>query len=211
VAAPTLAVNDIVQMRVCVTNGAQTAYNLWHYKVTAIAGASLAIDLVTAGFSTQTHNLYKALFAGTSRFRGVGGKRLTPTPTLEYPVTGQAGFGTLLGDDLPSGTAGVVTKRSLTPGRAGRGRAFLPFPPESQNDPTGVPSVAYQTAVDNLCAVTLTNVAVVIGADAVTLSPIILKRTNPAASLLVDSRVVRSIWSNLHSRGPYGKANAPPF
>lgn len=105
---------------------------------------------------------------------------------------------TATGDGLPRQTQGLLrwSTSSVVDGRRLRGRMFIPCPPESLNDASGVPSSSYVTNITAAGGTIFT-------AGATASSAVIWHRPKPGSagtSALITGASCATTWSVLRSR-----------
>ena len=207
-----MVLGEVYQARFVAQFGNQVSINVRHYVVTNVTGAGRTAQQMAAYLDGVFAPLYKLCISAIAIWRGTGLKRLQPTPEIEYSSTANAGVGALAGDPLPPQTAGLVGLQTTVPGPSGHGRVYMPFPTESVNDANGLCTAAYQIlilAVGNQLAQTQTQT---VGADSVTVWPIILHRdTGFNDKLILGGTYVRNRWATQRRRSGFGAANQLPF
>lgn len=196
--------------------GAQAGLMVQHYEVAALSSTpfsdSNAARIISARFAERIIPLLNS----QAQYRGLimYDTDAIPLPTPIYSTEG-ADSGTAGGDPLPGQVSGIITLRSTIAGRAGRGRKYVPFPGENDNDgSTGFPApvVDYKDRLEDL--------APLFGSSFVFEDP-----DNPGVTIDLDgvlyqdgdptyfitSTVARRAWASQRRRGSYGRANIPPF
>lgn len=207
-----LAVNEVYQVRFVAQMGNQVSINVRHYVCTAISGASRTAQQMATGMDASVNGLYKAVMAPVATWRGIGVKRLTPTPEIEFTSVASAGPGILAGDALPPQTAGIVGLQTIIPGPRGHGRAYIPFPTEQVNDANGLTTAGYQGLIAAIGAWLAGSFTSTAGADSATLWPIIWHRDlGTYDKLILGAYYVRSRWATQRRRSGFGAANQLPF
>jgi len=205
-----MEVADIVQVRIYCTMGNQTAVNVRHYAVTAKAGVGATPLEFAAQISAAVAGPYKGLMSSLADFHGVDAQVVWPIPGLAEGTIANAGPGTITGDPLPFQTCGLIALRTATPTRHGRGRVYIPFPAETDNSNTGVPSAGYVTALDLIGTQLFLPRTPGTGGNTNTLTPVIYNRVAHTA-LGVTQWISRLYWATQRRRGNFGRPNAPPF
>lgn len=206
-----IATNDRLQIRAYCQTGDQTAINVWNFVVGAVVGAPTEQGIVDA-FSVKMALAYKQILSSDTTYYGcdlrvyVGGA-LGATWTSRSST----GAGTQGADTLPRQVAGVLSFQTGTPGRAGRGRTFLSFPPEAMNGPGGHPDNLYTGGADNLGFQLRSNVPYISSAGNTAVLQFCLRHRATNAFVLVINHVARAKWGNQRRRGDYGKKNLPSF
>jgi len=149
---PSLVIPNGIQVRLKWNlPGATTAINV----LTAQSGAGVQptqaiANTVGAAIKSQfTSSGYGALTPAGFSLNKVGLRWIGAPNFPEFEDTGAAVVGTGVGDLLPKQTAFCVTIRTAFAGKSFRGRVYLCGFIETANDPSGLASVATQTAAVN--------------------------------------------------------------
>lgn len=197
----------------CDAPDAQAGENVLHYTVSASAGAGLGLRYISETLRSIFAPLYAPLLANTCQFTAVFATQIFPLPrSITIRSTGAATLGTGGATPLPEQCAGLFTKLTINGGRTGRGRAYIPFPPELLNGATGRPLPAYITALTSLALALTIPQNMTVGANSVTLFPCIVNRKMPlglAATTPVLDYFVRQGWATQRRRSYYGRTNPP--
>lgn len=204
-------INDIIITQSVIDDPQQqqTAVLRRYWKATAQLGAitftqaSITVDAVLTP-------LYVQLIYNGATTRGTEVKRAFPTHLDAWGVTSNILAGVAGAIGLPPQTSGLLSLYSLTIGKHGRGRQYVPFPSSSSNQLSGLPSVGYITDLDNLGNALVTPLTITVGAAFVTLTP---GAWDPiAAAFYPWSRSVsRPSWATQRRRSAFGRFNVPPF
>ncbi len=201
---------EAVITRVYCKNYDQIAVNVLHYvREPGVGPAVTSVDYAGVVNSVLS-SLYAAVMPTSAEYRGVGVQLLPVggiTPVEYYPAPNP---GIVAGESLPKQVSGVIALRSTVGGRSGRGRVYVGFPSEADNESAGKPSVSYVQRLQAL-------------ADALN-SPLTvpdINGTGQVFSLHVYSRllafladvtqvVARDRWGTQRRRGDFGKINTSP-
>jgi len=208
-----MLIADILEYRVVSSQGDQMALNVRHLVVDVISGlptTQQAVDALEAVISTP----YKPLLSAQSTFRGVDLRVVFPIPTVADIATFNQGIGGVVGEDLPKQAGGVISLRSATPGRTGRGRMYIPFPGEADNENPGRPIATYVTRLATLgTSVSAPLVVDDMLGNSATLSAVILNGppAAPGNFKRVTNTIARTFWGTQRRRGDFGAKNIPPF
>jgi len=201
---------ETVITRVYCKNYDQIAVNVLHYTRDPGVGPPVQSSEFAATFNTTFGPLYAALMPTSAEYRGVGVQLLAIgmlTPVEYYP---QPATGIVAGESLPKQVTGVIALRSTVGGRSGRGRAYVGFASEADNEAAGKPSVSYVARLQAL-------------ADAMA-SPLTVEDTGSVGQILqlhvysrmlgtladVSQTVARDRWGTQRRRGDFGKINISP-
>lgn len=191
---------------------AQNALNVLHYRASAQVGAGATELEVATKFSMDVNATYKGLIVNDATFWGVSCQKIEPLPVGDQFVTiVDRGIGSDLGEVLPTTTCGILTKRTGLAGRRNRGRVYVPFMGEGQNEPTGVPTAAYRVALGALAFLLVSPFVVVVGANQLACQPVIYhKGLLPRTSDLTQIEV-RPYWATQRRRSTARRPDPPPF
>jgi hypothetical protein len=205
-------VGDIVQLRIYCKKADQASVNVRHYLTTAKAGSGTTIGLFLSALETAGLPAdMKALINEDAAYMGIDGQVIFPTLLVPLQSNVASGFGDTAGDPLPSQTSGIITLRTTLGGRANRGRFYIPFPTETDNDTTGKPTSTYvaaaQTLADTLKA-SLVNVGA--GGNTNSFAPVILHRDTMTTTAITDATAQQK-WATQRRRGAFGRPNVTPF
>jgi hypothetical protein len=207
----TLKVGDVLQVRVACQFLTQTAYNVGHYKVTVVGGASVTDDTTASRFDVLFAPLYKAMLALQASYRGAGVQILGPdAPTVEVYDNVGVGPGTVGVEPLPPQIATLGRKHTLLAGPENRGYVYIPFPGDADSGVNGAPTAAAVTKATNLMNVWTQTQQMGDAVNFATLQPVIYHRqtffTTP-----ISSGSVRSVYSNQKRRSFIRKGDSPAF
>jgi len=180
------------------------------YRVAGISGTGTDLGTLAALIDTNLGPPILALLTTGSTYRGVRATVIDPLPPSAAAIsTDGSGPGLVAGDTLPTQVSGIITLVTNLGGRAYRGRKYMPFPGEADNDPGAVPSAAYQAALTALApkfTATLTSA----GANNVTLLPILWHRKTRTYTDL-QGAVAKPLWATQRRRGMFGRKNVLEF
>jgi len=205
-----LDVNQVLELKFYSHQRGQYAINTRHYRVSAKAG--LGDTDVNAGIklNTELAGAYIACLGNDAQFLGVSIQLIRNTRRPKTVLTTSAGDGGFEGEPLPRQVAGLIKVTTDEASRHGRGRMYVPFPPESANTNTGVPSGAYIDALNNL-ALKLDDLMVVGGGgNTVTLQPVLYNRATNAV-IPVTSAGAAPVWATQRRRADVRGGDKPPF
>ncbi len=193
--------------------GSQVAMNVRAYRVSAVGGAGLTFGQVLTFMGGIFPALYKPCLANNSTYSGCGIRGYKGTALgLAAPAYDSTGFGAGTGGALamPSGACGLIHLGSNTAGRIGRGRIYVPFPSASFATAAEIPTGAYITALNALGTQMVTTFVPTVGADSLTLVPVILQKGTLNVIDIV-SFTSKQLWATQRRRSDFGRSNALPF
>lgn len=123
-----MAAGDLYQINVVGQLHGQTTVNTFYYRV-SVEGVGDPRQKLIDSWLAHVHPLYADCLSQewvTLKLESLG---LQPIlPKIDFA---DATAGTVLGESLPSSVAAVARRKTLTPGRTGRGRVYLPAVPAS--------------------------------------------------------------------------------
>lgn len=207
-----LANDMILEHKIFTYKAPQVAVNVMHWKVTALAiGMSdqEAVNSLDALVAPQ----YIGCLSANATYYGSQLSVVYPGPREDVVQTSSSlSVGSQSGDDMPSQTCGIITKRSGTAGRANRGRFYVAFPTEACNSAAGIPESAYITSMGALTTIICASQSITNGVGTCTLVPVIFHRLSPSTPTTITNGRVNAKWATQRRRGAYGRPNAiPPF
>lgn len=206
-----LLLGDILKVRVGCWMTAQSAFNIRHFRVSAVTGTGATDTEVAADLATPLSGAYKAVMSIVAEYRGLGVQKVSPDPvTVEVINIAGQGFGTIAGDPLPPQIAGLVRIRTTLAGRRNRAFIYLPFPGEADNAGSGGPGAAYLAAAGAVATIWTTSRTVGVAGNTVTLTPII-KYGEGLGYADISGYTVRSVWSQQKRRSFVRRGDARPI
>jgi len=209
--AALLVTGHIWQAKVYCFATDQLAVNVFHYQVTDQTGTLRTDADFAARLDFLLGPLYIALLAESTTYRGVGVQRINPIPpSVEVYSAIQTGPGEAIGDILPRQTSGLLSKRTGLAGRKYRGRAYIPFPAEGDNEADGTPAGGYLTRL--LALSDALEVPVVVGTapNTATVTPVLWHRLTSTFDVITTIST-NDKWATQRRRGSYGRVNTPPI
>lgn len=208
-----IAVADHLQVKWFCRQAEQIAINIRHYRVETLVGAPTDQEYADA-FSATVGPSYKSVLSTNASYFGMTLYQFTVGGWVPLANSRSgSGPGTAGVEALPRQAAGLITLRAAGAGRSQRGRAYVPFCPETFNDTGGVPTAAAIAAFDNLAFCfqgTLTIVGIVGGGFTSDVNGEIYHR-GAGGFDLINTFVSQPKWATQKRRGSYGKANSDPF
>lgn len=206
-----LDVNQIWQLRVVCYTADQIAVNTAHYRVTAVTGGGAVDSDAAVSFDTALNGVYKATISAQARYRGVSLQRVMPAPpTRPARVVVSDGVGAIAGDMMAKQVSGIISTGTELAGRSQRGRVYIPFPGEPDNQANGTPTPGYVTAVQAIANVMFSSRTLGIGGATSAVIPVLWHR----GSLTWDEvthKDAKPFWATQRRRGNYGRVNSLPF
>lgn len=203
-------INDLYKGRIVAAQTNQIGVMVRHYLVSAKAGTGATDQQIANALDAAVAAPLKALMASTVTYRGAAVQRIIPAPPLVevFSVTGN-GPGTATGDPLPSQVSGIISWRTANAGPFYRGRNYIPFPAEGDNDVDGKPTAGYSTRCGTLLNALVSFVAGS-GGNTNTMLAVIYHRVSASYSL-ITAGFTQFRWATQRRRGIFGQANTVPF
>jgi hypothetical protein len=208
--ADLLAINDVLEVRFVCKAPTQYAFNVRHFRVTAIGGGQPTLDTAVLAMSAKFGPLYKACMSSTATFYGCDVRRLLPSLSLAVQTKTGSGAGTVAGDLMSTQTAGVISLRTNLPGKKFRGRMYIPFPGETDNDVNARPVAALLSNYAALLLPHTQNTTYNNGADNFSAVGVIYHRSVKTETTIV-SGFVRLDWGTQRRRSSINRPDRAPF
>lgn len=200
---------NTVQLRFYTGLPDQLAINVFHFRMTMIAGLGPSLVDVLIKADADYAAPWKACITASATFLGFSAQWLRPLPISAPAFSDESvGLCTLAGDVLPSQVTGLVTWRTAGAGRAMRGRTYFPFPTESRNTASGLPDAAYLTALNTFATAVVLGGAVGGGGNTAEIQPVVYHKATGTVTP-VTTFSVRSRWGTQRRRGSSGRQNPP--
>lgn len=202
-----LLLSDVIQIRTFCSAGPQNGINVFSYQVTGVVGGGVTDQDVANALSTRVAPLFTDYFTPAVFYNGLRAQVIRPGLKPFVTSTNGAGTGLIVSDILPPQTALLLSLRTNVAGPRGRGRIYLPFWNEGQSDVNGIPTagaLAFATAWSNGMMAVIT---VLVGANTVTLTPVVVSRTPPETQIAVSSVVIRTRWATQRRRSLINRAD----
>lgn len=201
---------DILESRFVCVAGVQVGINVRHWERTQATGGDVSNSSVGIALLNRLMPLYQAVISSVSAVSGIGITKIHPLPRgMESVSTFGANMGQVAGDILPLQVSGLITVRSALAGPGGRGRIYIPFPGETDNDGNGHPVITHTDRMSSLAAGYFTSLLVTEGPITNTFNARIWKRMARVA-VPVTSMTARPNWATQRRRGEFGRPNNLP-
>lgn len=190
----------------------QVAINVWHFRLSGIVGAELTNQQRADQWHATEGLFYVPLISNNVTVHTASVRHLFPLPQGLEVFSNQAAFGGGTGGtNMSKQTAGIVTLNTALPGRANRGRKYLPFPGELNNVDPGIPDPGYIASLTAWLNNFVPTTTLIVGGQNETWTPIIFRKTLPASSPTILTGKVRGVWATQRRRGSYGRPNVLPI
>lgn len=205
-----MPVNDVIEAVVVSQQQEQAGLCVLHYRVASVTPPEPTILSIATQLDSELHVAWKAMMNGVAQYLGVSAQRVFPLPPgLRVGASPNSGPGTALGEAMPKQVTGFVKRLSFAGGRRGRGRNYIPFPAEGDNDADSTPTAGYIGRLDALASILDNVITVTEAGGELTLQPGVFSRTAPIT--IFDVAVVESVdrWATQRRRGDFGRTNIP--
>lgn len=204
-----LALGNIIEVVTYSQMQSQAGLFVRHYRVSAIAGTSGTLGAVAVKMDSVIATALKPCLGNNAQYRGVGCRKIAPLPQSPAAYeNGSAGVGGSVGAGQAKQVSGIISYTSLEGGRRGRGRNYIPFPCQNDNDTDMTPIAGYVTRLQSLANV-LFSVQTTSGVNNVTLTPVIWHRETFDYTD-ITAATARDKWATQRRRGDYGRINTFP-
>lgn len=206
-----LAVGQVLEVKLVFSQQLQIALNILHYRVVSevvVTGHCQDVE-VAQSFSSAINGLYTPVMNSISDTEGATVQIIKPAPLPFSFVAGQSG-GTATGDPMSKQTCGIITKLTAGTGRKRRGRMYIPFPSEDENDVDSRPTAGYLTLLGTLASGLLNPFSVIGIKGTATIQPVIYDRV-AGTTIDITGFTVRNKWATQRRRGDYGAKGTVPW
>lgn len=198
-------VGDTFEIKFFCNDGQQNGINVLHYNCVAIGGGGATDADATAALSAAAAAVYIPYLNVNAKYAGARGQIINPGPVQVAQIsTAGNGQGVRNGDCLPPQVAFLLSPRTATAGRNGRGRVYLPFWAESESSGIGVPNVDAIDFATAWSTAMFAQLNVANGLATATLSPVILSRRQNKLPVFVTrpvtNVVIRQRWASQRRR-----------
>jgi len=190
--------------------GSQVSQNVRYWAVNNITAGIAPTDTEFAvSLAATMKSLYSAVMSSEATFQGVGVQILQPVAKdTVFASDPAAGLGA--GGALPGGVAGLIRFRTGFAGRKNRGRMYVPFPDEDDNEDPGVPTAGYITAANALGVKFVTNYPLTVLGVTANMTPLVFPADNTIGRSII-SRSTATIWASCRHRSDFSASNTLPF
>jgi len=185
----------------------QLGLNVLHYLTKEITTSPPTEAKFAEALEAVFAPVLKPLLSAEASFLGVSVRQIVPIMGLAQTSTLLPGVGTGGAQVLPKQVSGLIKKGTALAGKKNRGRVYIPFPSEIDNDTFGTPNAAYRLLLDAFGFQMISPRSGGPFGGALFL-PVLLHRTTPRTVEELNSYFVRPNWANQHRRGDFGRVNA---
>lgn len=190
-----LVAGEYVEVKAYCQNDAQQAINSYFFQVGSVVGGVFTDETMASQIGADLATLYKPWLPSVCRYNGVRVQVLGIAPRPVYQISRSgAGVGARASAPLPSLTALLVSKFTQMGGSAGRGRTYLPFWSEADNDANGLPEAAGVALADALALYIFSPVVFLVGGVTLTLNPVLWNRFTSTGTPITSYVIRDTTW-----------------
>ena len=196
-----LIVGNLLEHRLYCKAGTQWSQNVRHWTVTALPLGPLSdLELVNAIAGGDLPLYMKDCMSSGARYEGMSIQLISQPPAPKQISTNANGVGNRTGDLLPPAVTGLINFKSDIATRRGRGRMYVPFPCEIDNDANGHPSAQVKSNMQTMADYFANIRDIVVAGDTVaTLKPVLVNRVN-LATIQIKLGTARGEWASCRRR-----------
>src|SRR5690242_17078290 len=115
----------------------QLGLNVVWMRCVSVGATSRNDDFVAHALDLLAEPKYKALLNNNAEYVGISVQNVLPTLRPSVQTYDSRGPGTAGAESIPKQVSGIITKVGAAGGRGRKGRAYIPFPAEDDNDADG--------------------------------------------------------------------------
>jgi hypothetical protein len=209
-----IAGGETLQIKVYTYQDQQVGINTYHWDVDAgtVVG-SPTLEALCDLRDLDHALLWAPIMASTAEYLGTSVQAIYPLPRSAIIRDGSATTaGTAVGDPLPKQICGLLSFLPSVGGVGSRGRIYLPFPAEDNNDASNQPDAGYRTLLTAIADDIALGRTITTGpGDTFNFTPRIFKRSNPLISPGIIGYQVAARWATQQRRGDFGSPNFKPI
>jgi len=214
--ATVIELSDSIIARAWSVDGDQASVQRFWYDVTSITGTSTTDQIMADQLETTLAPLYKPLLNNIAEWRGVQVQIYRDNAIFsEVSSIAHAGVGTGGALPLPRQSSGIISWGSARAGRRFRGRMYIPFPSTTADTGDGIPTSAYQVALQTLADAWRQSVFFGSVGSAIQAEPFLKhspgKTPIPATVTHITTGDANLKWATQRRRGSYGRINSSPI
>jgi hypothetical protein len=209
-----VALGDVLLIQLVGFCDSQLSLTGAHYLCTILGAAIPTLGEIATACATAWGANFKALISQDATYRGVGVRRISPTPASApaYDDTGN-GAGTVVGSVTAKQVAGLISKGSVLAGRRYRGRMYTPFVSSTDVLAAGHPAAAFVQGLNDLANLMGPAFTVTIGGAVTTLDMVLWHqpgKTPVPAPTVVATLKGSGAFATQRRRGDFGRKNVTP-
>lgn len=200
-------VGDLLEVTFGTYAEGQLGLNVRHARISAVVGNSVTTADIASRLETTFAPEYKGLMQLGSEFQGVRVRIISPIVSPPDYSQLLRGAGEAVGKLLPGQIAGLISFRSNVGGRQGRGRMYVPFPSDVENDALGSPVAGYITRLQALGDLLVGTFLVAVNVNSATLEWVVSKSAIGRTIPIVKA-IARTQFGTQRRRSEVNRANA---
>jgi len=206
-----VSVGQLIRMKFYCFMDEQLGINQLHYQVTNITGTGLELEEIAELMSLRVSDEYKALLTNDAAYRGASAQTIYPgaASTVYYDNSG-AGSGTGGTEPMPKQVAGIVSWKTALAGQAQRGRSYVPFPDETDNEGFGKPTDDYVERLGEWADKVTGTITLVSSPNTMDMRQVVVGASINLGKF-VTSFVAKPNWATQRRRGDFGAKNTSPI
>lgn len=206
-----LVIGDVVKCSLVASYANQASFTSFYFRVATVGTPAATDQDLAQTFDGAIATHFLSWLSSQAVYDGVYAQRIFPFPIYQATqYTGSAGAGTGGGTILPYQVRGLISFYTIYAGRAGRGRAYIPFPASAQSASTGKVSGGGATVLGLLALDYLNMSAVSVGGRTCTVVPVLYNRKT-GTTRDYQSYVARLGFATQRRSGYFGRPNVPPI
>lgn len=206
-AGTALTINKYLQVTAVCRARNQNGLMVWHYKVTNVVGGSVTDQMAVSQIDSNFAPLIKNMLSDQATYEGTAAQIISIIAVGKVGTTQSQGPGLVAGELMSTMTAGEVSLRTALGGRSFRGRKYVPFPGEDDNQASGKPEDNYVVRLALFGAQLEAPEVVANGADSATLTPVVYSRKLGSGTAISDS-IARTEWATQRRRSQINRGDA---
>jgi len=202
---------DVVRVAIFCKMASQVSVNVRYWRAGPSVGSSATDQDFAEHLDAAIAPNYKPCLNNNAEYLGVKAQVISPFPKAIVETNANQGVGTGGASAMSTQTAGLVKLLTADAGRNGRGRIYIPFPSEEDNEPNGRPGAAYLAALDTVGNDFITTYTVdPTMADPTLLTPV-LWSVSTLTHKFLTGKALRQDWATQRRRSQINKSDVNPF
>lgn len=199
--APRVEIDDYMVFTHQLVGPTHVAVMRFFFRASIAMGAAIDYQQLVSAWDDVLRPVLVAMYPNSVGYRDPSVQRILPIPaTIQYYSAGGFAPGTRTSTVMPQQVCGMITKVTGIAGRSFRGRLYVPFPSEEDNDGlTPHPNNGYLTTLGTLSAVALDVRGFTIGGGSLQLDPQLYQPTLDNFVDIVDT-TERGYWTTQKRR-----------
>jgi len=196
----------------CIIPG-QASTNTHKWQLTSLSsGSNFDSSAFLTFYDLAMQSVYLPLLSNDAQYYGTQMYLMNPIGPAPRPdsTNGNQAAGTAGAGLLPAQTSGLISFYTLTLGKTGQGRSYIPFPCPGDNGADGTPAAGYVTALADLAIFLKSQQTVINGGQTATFRPC-LYRGGVDVPRFIETANNPDAWATQRRRGAYGRLNKAPF